>query len=131
LAASEVVNADVFSSGSATVKYYAYGSTYGLPTTFSVPGGTTFYDYLDDTAYFSITLAGDTITYDYLSDVTWSPSSVSLDSGGLYIDNGALTSSVSGIPAFTSVKLDPSSMLGSSGFKASNVTWNSGAIAVT
>jgi PEP-CTERM motif len=114
--------------GTAVFQYYSYGGAYdntGSPTTIATPGSATFLD------YFTVTLSGDQIVYTYLSDVTWSPSVTSLDSGGLYIDNGSLISSVSGIPAFTSVKLDPSSMLGSSGFTSKDVTWNSSNVAVT
>jgi hypothetical protein len=97
----------------------------GSPATISTPGSTTF------GPYFTLSLSGDKVTYTYIGDTTWSPSVTSLDSGGLYIDNGSLITSLAGIPAFTSVKLDPSSMLGSSGFTAADLTWNASNIAVT
>ncbi len=71
------------------------------------------------------------VIYDYLSDTDWSPSVASLDSGGLYVDNGSVISAVSGVPAFTSVTLDPSSVLTDSSFGAGDISWNSSAIATT
>jgi hypothetical protein len=121
-------SADVYSGGTVTFQYYSYGGTYdsvGSPSTFATPGSDTFL------AYFTVSVSGDQITYTYLNDTTWSPSATSLNSGGLYVDNGAVIYSDSGVPPITSVKIDPASMLGSSGFNASDVTFNSGAVAVT
>jgi hypothetical protein len=121
-------HAAVYDGGTVTFQYYSYGGTYdstGSPSTFATPGSATFL------AYFTVTVSGDQITYDYLNDTTWSSSVTSLNSGGLYVDNGAVIYSGAGVPPITSVRIDPASMLGSSGFSASNVTFNSGAVAVT
>lgn len=128
MAFTQAADAAVFDSGTVDFQYYAYGGAYnggGSPATFSTPGSTNFFNYFD------LTVAGNSITYTYLSDVTWSDSVASLASGGLYIDNGSLVSSVSGIGPFTSVTLSALSSLGTSGFGASNVTFNSGAAAVS
>ena len=120
--------ASVYDGNSVTFQYYAYGGTYdgaGSPATFTAPGSTTF------DPYFDLTVSGSTITYTYLSDTTWSSSAVSLDSGGLYVDNGSVVYSAGGEPAITSVTLDPSSILGASGFNASDITFNSTGVAVT
>ena len=123
-----VSSASVYDGNSVTFQYYSYGTTYdgyGSPATFTTPGTTTF------SPYFDLTVSGDQITYTYLTDTTWSPSAVSLDSGGLYVDNGSVVYSAGGEPSITSVTLDPASVLGSSGFNASDITFNSGAVAVT
>jgi hypothetical protein len=140
-------NAAVFGiGGTADFQYYSNGGAYdtgGSPATIATPGSTMFfnsfmvmmpdnpipYTYFFD--YFTVALSDNQIVYTYLSQTNWSPSITSLDSDGLYIDNGSLISSVSGIPAFTSVRLDPSSLLGTSGFTSADVTWNSGNVAVT
>ena len=120
--------ADVYDGNSVTFQYYSYGGAYdgfGSPTTFTAPGSATF------TPFFDVSVAGNQITYTYLTDTTWSSSVVSLDSGGLYVDNGSVIYSEGGEPAITGVTLDPSSMLGGSGFNAGDITFNSGAVAVT
>ena len=122
--------AGVFDSGTVDFQYYAFGGAYnadGSPATIAAPGSAQFG--LGE-GYFNVAVSGNHITYTYLSQVDWKDLTVSLDTGGLFIENGSLISSVSGIPDFTSVTLDPSSILGSSGFDASDITWNSGAVAV-
>jgi hypothetical protein len=56
---------------------------------------------------------------------------VSLNSAGLFIEDGWLVSIVSGVQALTSVSLDSAlTDLSGSNFSISDVTWNSTAIAV-
>jgi len=120
--------ATTFDGGTVEFQYYYDGgvSNYaGSPAAIVTPGHATFSD------YFTVTVSGNQIVYDFLSSFTWFRSVTSLNSGGLYITNGSLISSVLGVPAFTSVTLDPSSILGSSGFTSSDVTWNSSNVAVT
>jgi hypothetical protein len=120
--------ASVYDGNLVTFQYYAYGGVYdgnGSPTTFVAPDSATF------ASYFDVTVVGNQIIYSYTGDTTWSPSAVSLDSGGLYVDNGSVIYSAGGEPSITSVTLDPASMLGASGFNASDITFNSGAVAVT
>lgn len=108
-----------------TFQYYAYGGTYGglgSPNSFASGGGGTF------GPYFNYTANSNQIIYDYLSTTTWSSSSVSLNSGGLYIDNGSLITNPN--VNITSVSIDPSST-GLGTFSISNVTWNSSNVAVS
>ncbi len=106
------------------VQYYAYGGAYdgtGSPTSFVADGGAhaQFFDYYD------ITVTDTKITYTYLSNTDWSPSDVSLNSGGLFITNGNLLTFSTPL---TSVSLDPSSVV--PGFSAANVTFNANSVAV-
>ncbi len=120
--------ATVYDGNSVTFQYYAYGGVYGgggSPATFTAPGSTPFFNFFD------VKVSGNRIIYKYLSDTTWSASTTSLNSGGLYVDNGSVIYSAGGEPAITSVTLDPSSTLGPSGFNSSDITFNSGAVAVT
>lgn len=120
--------ATVYNGNSVDFQYYAYGGTYnslGSPAAFTAPGTVTF------GPYFDLTVSGNQITYTYIGNTTWSGSVVSLNSGGLYVDNGSVVYSTGGEPPITSVTLDPSSILGASGFNASDITFNSGAVAVT
>ena len=108
-------------------QYYAYGGPYtssSSPQTFSTPGSAYFPN------YFTSLRVRRQVDLHFDGAVTWDPSSTSLNSNGLYIANGPLLTALSGIPAFRSVMLDPSSHLGSSGFKASDITWNATKIAV-
>jgi hypothetical protein len=126
--ASPALAAAVYNSGTVQFQYYAYGGAYsggGSPTNFAAPGSASFFNYFD------VAVSGNQIVYTYTGDATWSSSSISLNTGGLLVDNGSVIYSVSGIPSITSVTLNALSQLGSSGFSASNVTWNSGAVAVT
>ncbi|MFN0183013.1 MAG: PEP-CTERM sorting domain-containing protein [Aquabacterium sp.] len=112
---------------SATSQYYAYGGAYnggGSPDTFVVDGGAhaPFFN------YYTIIVTDTQIIYDYQSASTWSSSGVSLNTAGLYIDNGNLLSFV-GAPSITSVTVDGSTNMG--GFGAGNVTFNAGAVAVS
>ncbi|OCX32719.1 hypothetical protein QU42_02200 [Bradyrhizobium sp. UASWS1016] len=75
--------------------------------------------------YFTVSASGNQITFTYLSDTTWSPSGTSYNANGVFIDNGALLTAGSGVPSFTSVSLDPSSILTGSTFDASGVTFDS------
>jgi hypothetical protein len=123
--------ADVFDAGTVTFQYYAYGGKFsdtgsGSPNTFATPGSATFFP---SDPFFTVTVAGHQITYTYEKHATWTGAAVSLDKDGLFIQNGALITALSGIPAFTSVILDPSSNLGSSGFTAHDVTFNAGNVA--
>ncbi len=117
-----------YDGGTVNFQYYAYGGTYNgsnSPSTFAAPGNAVFGN------YFTVAVSGSKITYTFDSDTIWSTSAASLNSGGLYIDNGSLISNVSGLGPITSVSLDPTSMLGSSGFGAANITFNTGAVAVS
>jgi hypothetical protein len=127
-AASAALATDVYDGNSVEFQYYAYGGVYngiGSPASFTAPGSATF------GAFFTVSVSGNTITYTYLNDTTWSPSVTSLNSGGLYVDNGAVIYSTGGEAPITSVKIDSASVLGISGFNASDVTFNSGGVAVT
>lgn len=114
-------------------QYYAYGGAYTGGTSsgsFTVTGGVggTF----NDTAYsyFNIIATDTQIIFDYSSYTgsanMWSNSSQSYNTGGLSIYNGILVQSLSNL--FTSASIDPSTNM--SGFSASNITWNSGNIAI-
>lgn len=119
--------ADGYDGRDVTFQYYAYGGIYdgyGSPATFVAPGSATFLN------EFTVSVTATQIIYTYLLDTTWSPSSASLNSGGLYIDNGSLITSGSGVPSITSVTIDPSSVIPSS-FTSADVTFNSANVAVT
>lgn len=121
--------ASTLAGSTATFQYYAYGGPYdfaGSPATFNVPNGSP----INFGGYFQLSVTDTQIVYTYLYSGAWSPSGASLNAGGLYIDNGSLTS-FSGAAPITSVFIDPSSNLGISGFNASDVTFNSSAVAVT
>lgn len=107
-----------------TFQYYAYGGAYnslGSPNTFSPGSGGTF------GSYFNYTANNNRIVIDFTSPVTWSSSTTSLNSGGLYIDNGAL---------FTNPNISISSVLidalstGLGGFNGSNITFNANNVAL-
>ncbi|AUC93544.1 hypothetical protein CWS35_03820 [Bradyrhizobium sp. SK17] len=116
-------SAATFDSGTLGFQYYSYGGAYsgpGSPSTLTLPGGSAqFFN------YFTVSASGNQITFTYLSDTTWSPSGTSYNSNGVVIDNGALLTAGAGLPAFTSVTLDPSSILTGSTFNASDVTFDS------
>ena len=89
--------------GTADFQYYSYGGAYDIgssPATIATPGSATFfvdfalyrYPYFSPIDFFTVTLSDNQIVYTYLSDTTWGSSVTSLDSGGLYIDNGSLIS---------------------------------------
>jgi hypothetical protein len=114
--------------GTVNFQYFSAGGALNVgssPTTFATPGSINF---LGDVI---VTASGDQLVYTFNATGTFTPQPTSLNSGGLFITQGPLISSVSGIPAFTSVTLDASSILGSSGFTASDVTFNSTAVAVS
>lgn len=108
-------------------QYYSYGGAYnggGSPASF-VANGTqqaTFFN------YYSLTVFDNKVEYDFLESTTWSPSSVSLNSGGLFITNGNLLT-FSGASPITSVTLDGASSV-VPGFGIGNVSFNSTNIAV-
>ncbi|WP_298276922.1 PEPxxWA-CTERM sorting domain-containing protein [uncultured Bradyrhizobium sp.] len=116
-------SAATFDSGTLGFQYYSYGGAYsgpGSPSTLTLPGGSAqFFN------YFMVSASGNQITFTYLSDTTWSPSGTSYNANGVFIDNGALLTAGSGVPSFTSVSLDPSSILTGSTFDASGVTFDS------
>ncbi|MBI5599735.1 MAG: PEP-CTERM sorting domain-containing protein [Deltaproteobacteria bacterium] len=107
-------------------QYYNGGSTfnyYGSPGSF-VAGSTSsnFYH------YFNISANDAQIIIDYTTPYadTWSPSVPSLNSGGLYIENGLLLTDSGN--NFTSVSVNPSTYM--PGFSLSNVTFDSNNIAI-
>ncbi len=115
-------------------QYYAYGGPYSFSGgtsngSFTVTGGVggTF---IGNTGpyYFDIIATDTQIIFDYsiASPSTWSSSVQSLSSGGLSIYNGILMTS--NLVSITGVSIDPSTNM--SGFSLSNVTWNSGNIAI-
>lgn len=111
----------------ATFQYYAYGGAYSgdsSPSSFTVDGGAhaQFFN------FFNITVTDTQIIYDYIGGGTWSDSTPSLTSGGLYIENGSLLS-FAGAPAIASVTVDAATNM--AGFSASNVTFNGSQVAVT
>ena len=106
-------------------QYYYDGGAYGPPVNFTAPGETGF------DGYFRVHVGRDKIKYTYVTDTTWSPSVTSLDSKGLYVDNGAVIYSVGSEPKIGGVSIDPLSQLGSSGFDTSDISFNSNAVAVT
>jgi hypothetical protein len=99
-----------FDSGTVKFQYYNDGGPWdggGSPSTFSVPGNAKFY------THFTVTVSGNQIIFHYLHKTRWERSpKTSLESNGLYINNGALISRVTLIPRFTNVTLDPSSSTG-------------------
>ena len=111
-----------------TTQYYAYGGPYnglGSPASFTADGGAhgQFYN------YFNITVTDNQISFNYNgANGTWSPSAVSLNSGGLYITNGDLLSFV-GASAITAVTVD--ALTNMAGFTGANVTFNNSDIAVS
>ena len=111
-----------------TTQYYAYGGPYngfGSPASFTADGGAhgQFYN------YFNITVTDNQISFNYNgANSTWSPSAVSLNSGGLYITNGDLLSFV-GASAITGVTVD--ALTNMAGFTGANVTFNNSNIAVS
>jgi hypothetical protein len=118
--------------GSSVVsQYYAYGGTYnseGSPTSF-VANGTvqeTFCSGCSGSMGFNLTVTNTQIDYVLFGTGPWSPSPVSLNSGGLYITNGNLLTFTGA--TITGVTIDGSSTL--TGFTAANLTFNSGNIAV-
>ena len=112
-------------------QYYAYGGTYnseGSPTSF-VANGTvqeTFCSACSGSLGFNLTVTDTQIDYVLFGQGPWSTSPVSLNSGGLYITNGNLLSFTGA--TITGVTIDSSTFL--PGFTASNLTFNSGNIAI-
>jgi hypothetical protein len=128
----------IFEGATLKFKYYLNGGAYNnvdSPVIFGTSGGTAFP--LDFFHFFGIDAHYDNSVNKNVLDIadftsgTWPSSPISLDSAGLFIEDGFLLSIVSGIQAFTSVSLDPVlSDLSGSNFSISDVTWNSTAIAV-
>jgi hypothetical protein len=77
-----------FLGSSATFEYYVYGSAYdkgGSPTTFTVDGtaGASFLNLTDSARrYFDILVTDDRVVFDFQDTASWTPSPVSLTSGG-------------------------------------------------
>ena len=128
-AASFVAHAGLIGS-SVTSQYYAYGGAYtglGSPASF-VADGTSQQAFCAACAQgFLLSVTDTQVIYEFSNNAAWSGSSASLNSGGLYIDNGNLLSFL-GV-TIDSVTLDAASTV--TGFALSNVTFNSGAIAVS
>jgi hypothetical protein len=101
--------------------YYAYGGVYQGPDSFASGGGGNFigdFNYTENSSQIVIT---------YQQTETWSSSSVSLNSNGLYITNGALFDNPN--INISNVTIDPSSVnLGA--FSASNITFNAHDVAL-
>jgi len=129
-----------FDGGTVKFQYYNDGGPVdggGSPSTFAVPGSVKFYN------HFTVTVSGNQIIFEYLQKTHWLLSQNSLlgtaPINALFIQSGALISSVAGIPSFTNVTIDPSSILPPiesnapppNFFNANNVTWTSEAVAVT
>ncbi len=111
-------------------QYYAYGGAYngyGSPGSF-VAGSTSsnFGASSGFVGYFDVSANNTQIIFTYLSNSTWSPSVVSLNSGGLYIENGILLTDNTN--TFTGVSINPITNM--SGFSLSNITFNSNNIAI-
>ena len=126
-AAGTSARASTLDGSEAYIEYYTYGYDYGSQGNFTVPNATPL-NILFPIAVLTIT--DNRIEYYFREGVTFSPSVPSLNADGLYIENGPLVSFAGAAP-ITSVFIDPSSILGASGFNASNVTFNSSAVAVT
>jgi hypothetical protein len=128
----------IFEGAILKFQYYLNGGVYNnvdSPVIFGTSGGTAFP--LDFFHFFGIDAHYDNSVNKNVLDIadftsgTWPSSPISLDSAGLFIEDGFLLTIVSGIQAFTSVSLDPVlSDLSGSNFSISDVTWNSTAIAV-
>ncbi len=114
-----------------TSQYYFFGGPYnaaGSPTTF-VANGTVQQTFCGNcSAGFDLTVGGSQIVYAMSGTPGsgWSSSVVSLNSNGLFIENGNLLT-FSGV-AINSVTVDSATTM--PGFTASNVTFNSSNIAV-
>ena len=105
-------------------QYYAYGGAYnnlGSPGSF-VAGSTSS----GFGGYFDLSANNSQIIFNYSSSTAWSASGVSLNSGGLYIENGILLTDSAN--TFTGVSINP--LTNMSGFSLSNVTFNSNNIAI-
>jgi len=122
-----------FLGSSATFEYYVYGGAYdqgGSPTTFTVDGvaGASF---LNPTSaalrYFDILVTDNRLVFDFQDTGSWSPSPVSLNSGGLYIESGPLMS-FSGATPIQTVSIDPDTNM--TGLVAANITHDASRIAV-
>lgn len=104
-------------------QYYTLGGTYGSSTMFKA----------DNAAHgvfspqFTVTVTNDQIIYQFLSSGSWASSPTSLNSGGLFITSGNLLSLSS--PPITSVKINSATNM--TGFTASNLTFNTGAVALS
>jgi len=122
-----------FQGSSATFEYYVYGGAYdkgGSPTTFTVDGtaGASFLNTTDATRrYFDVLLTDARLVFDFQDTGFWSPSPVSLNSGGLYIESGPLMS-FSGAASIQSVSIDPLTTM--AGLVSSNITYDASRIAV-
>lgn len=113
-----------------TSQYYSYGGIYngyGSPASFIADGSSQQSFCAACLQGFSLAVTDTQVIYTLLGDSAWSGSSTSLNSGGLLIDNGNLLSFL-GV-TIDSVSLDAASNL--AGFGAGNVTFNSGAIAIS
>jgi len=112
----------------ANFQYYAYGSAYngyGSPAAFTVDGGA----HAQFAKSFNIIVTDTQIIYNYNGNQsTWSPSSVSLNRGGLYIENGSLLS-FAGAPTITGVTVNGATTM--AGFGGGNVTFNGTEVAVS
>jgi hypothetical protein len=112
-----------------TSQYYAYGAPYlglGSPTSYVVDGVTTSVF----GGYYQLSISDSQIEYTYLSDTAWSPSGESLNSAGLYIDNGNLLTFTGLGSTFSNVSM---TLVGAANpaFSQSNVTFNGNSIAVS
>ena len=117
-------------------QYYAYGGPYmGYGSPGSFVAGSTSSNFgvgiqSNFFAYFNVSANNSQIIFDYSTSYTggstWSPSGVSFNSGGLYIENGILL--MDSANPFTSVSIN--SLTNMSGFSSSNITFNSSNIAI-
>jgi hypothetical protein len=107
-------------------QYYSYGNSYGDPGSF-VAGSSTS-DFIDSahTNFFTMSANDSQIIFDYNIAGMWSSSGASLDTGGLYIDNGILL--IDSATTITGVSIDSATNMAD--FTISNVTFNANSIAI-
>lgn len=118
-------------------QYYAFGGTYdylGSPGSFVAGSTTSFFGGVFNNlnyGYFTISATDTQIIFDYSlcspCPSTWDSSPDSLNSGGLYIQNGILLTDITSNP-FSSVTVDAATNM--SGFSISNVTFTANQLAV-
>ncbi|WP_165074753.1 hypothetical protein [Paludisphaera rhizosphaerae] len=104
-------------------QYYTFGGTYGSSTMFTAEGAA----HSVYSPQFTVTVTNDQIIYQFNSSGSWSSSPTSLNSGGLFITSGNLLSFAA--PPITAVKINSATNM--TGFTLSNLTFNTGAIAVS
>lgn len=115
----------------ASANYYYNGFLWRSNFAFGTVNGSTLGEFSDPVLIFALSANDSQIIADFsrfeYGSSSWNPSPVSLNSNGLFIENGFAVS-FAGAPQITGVTVDASTNM--VGFDQSKITFNNGAIAV-